>query len=226
MRRAAATHQAPAATAVVPSLGHGEGHVAGGHHAVLEHEVWSPGVRLSMLSYDCEIGMIFWSICQLYCTSACLYVCLSVCIALYLYCLVVLYCISIVLYCIVLYVYVYGLCIFMACTYKASVWCSTSCTCLMSSGYQTGWISATKCRNWVRNNGWLGQRNSTGQPKFASIGRKKCFRSEIRMNWVRHSVKFGQNRTWLGQHHGWCCSQQFLVIILIIWMGFQCGHHL
>jgi len=59
VRRAAATHQAPAATAVVPSLGHGEGHVAGGHHAVLEHEVWSPGVRLSMLSYDCEIGMIF-----------------------------------------------------------------------------------------------------------------------------------------------------------------------
>ena len=47
VRRAAAADQAPAATAVVaPPPSGGEGGVAGGDHAVLEHEVWSPGVHL------------------------------------------------------------------------------------------------------------------------------------------------------------------------------------
>ena len=147
-----------------------------------------------------------------------LYVCLYVlyCIVLHLYCIVS-YCIVIVivivLYC--MYVYVYGLCIFMACTYKASVWCSTSWTCLMPSGYQTGWISATKCRNWVRNNGWLGQRNSTGQPNFALIVAKNV--SGQRYVWIWSDIWSNLVRTELD--HGWCCSQQFLVIILIIWIG-------
>ena len=160
------------------------------------------------------------------CMSVRLYVCMSVCM----YC-IALYCICIVLYCIVLYCNCN--CIVCMYTFTGCVYLWLVHTRRPFDAVRVGHASCllvTKLGELVQQNAAIEWGTTVGLVK-------EIQRVNQILHWLVAKNVSGQRYVWIWSDiwsnlvrteldHGWCCSQQFLVIILIIWMGFQCGHHL